>query len=59
MPNAEIFRPAADMSSFMVAWKAVSMLSAEDIAVAVGNAYLHATQHDKQILNGNNMPCRF
>ena len=54
VPNAEIFRPAADMSSFMVAWKTVNMLNAEDIAMAVGNAYLHATQHDKQNLNGNN-----
>ena len=40
MPNAEIFRPAAGMSTFMVAWKTVNMLSVEDIAMALGSAYL-------------------
>ena len=40
MPSAEIFQPAAGMSSFMVAWKTVSMLNVEDIAMAVGSAYL-------------------
>ena len=40
VPSAEIFRPSAGMSSFMVAWKTVSMLSVEDIAMAVGSAYL-------------------